>query len=54
MCVEDVFIHHFGEVSFNKMKESGKYMGLFEKNKKRFEEKWGIKWEPHKYRETKN
>jgi GT2 family glycosyltransferase/glycosyltransferase involved in cell wall biosynthesis len=54
VCVEDVFIHHFGEVSFNKLKESGEYMKLFDRNKKRFEKKWGIKWEPHKYRETKN
>jgi GT2 family glycosyltransferase/glycosyltransferase involved in cell wall biosynthesis len=47
---EDIFIHHFGEASFGKLKKSGKYMKLFEENKKRFEEKWGIKWEPHRHR----
>jgi GT2 family glycosyltransferase/glycosyltransferase involved in cell wall biosynthesis len=53
VCAEDVFIHHFGETSFSKLKKSGEYMKIFEENKKRYEEKWGIKWEPHKYREVK-
>jgi GT2 family glycosyltransferase/glycosyltransferase involved in cell wall biosynthesis len=50
ICAEDVFIHHFGEASFGKLKESGEYKALFEENKRRFEEKWGITWELHKYR----
>jgi hypothetical protein len=50
ICAEDVFIHHFGEASFNKLKETREYGKIFKENKKRFKEKWGLKWEPHKYR----
>jgi len=28
------------------------YQRLFEENKKRFEGKWQIKWEAHKYRSS--
>jgi len=47
--VEDVFIHH------HLGKSSGADKNIFEnkffiENKKKFEEKWGIKWQPHKYR----
>lgn len=28
-----------------------RYLELFERNRKKFEQKWGIRWEPHKYRE---
>jgi GT2 family glycosyltransferase/glycosyltransferase involved in cell wall biosynthesis len=51
ICAEDVFIHHFGEASFSKLKISGEYTKLFEENKRRFEDKWGMKWEPHKHRQ---
>jgi GT2 family glycosyltransferase/SAM-dependent methyltransferase len=53
VCAEDVFIHHFGEVSFNKLKETGEYRKIFNENKRRFEEKWGFPWQPHRYREIK-
>ena len=52
VCAEDVFIHHFGEASFNKLKETGEYRKIFEENKRRLERKWSIKWEPHKYRKV--
>jgi len=43
-CAEDVFIHlFFGEASFNKLKKTGKYRKIFKENKKRLEEKWGVK-----------
>jgi GT2 family glycosyltransferase/glycosyltransferase involved in cell wall biosynthesis/2-polyprenyl-3-methyl-5-hydroxy-6-metoxy-1,4-benzoquinol methylase len=50
VCTENAFVHHFGEASFNKLKQSGEYQRLFEANRRRFEEKWGVPWEPHRYR----
>ena len=49
VLAEDVFVHHYGSVSFNKL-EDETYRLLFEKNKAYFEGKWGQKWQPHKYR----
>lgn len=46
VMVEDVFIHHFGSVSFKKL-EDEKYRALFEKNKAYYEIKWGVKWKMH-------
>ncbi|MBU3143471.1 glycosyltransferase [Clostridium sp. CF012] len=48
-CAEDVFIHHYGNVSFKKL-EDKTYMDIFNKNKKLFEERWGITWKQHRYR----
>ena len=48
-CAEDVFIHHYGRVSFKKL-EDKKYKAIFEHNKKYYEEKWDTLWIPHKYR----
>jgi len=49
-CAEDVFVHHFGSVSFKKL-ENKEYKAIFENNKKYYEKKWNTKWIPHKYRE---
>jgi GT2 family glycosyltransferase len=46
-CAADVLIHHFGEASFGKLVPSGEYASIFEANRRLFEEKWGIPWEPH-------
>lgn len=46
---EDVFIHHFGSVSFKKL-EDEKHRMLFEKNKAYFERKWHTSWHMHHYR----
>lgn len=50
VCCEDVFVHHFGETSFNKLKKDGRYRALFEENRAKFEKKWGMAWVPHTYR----
>ncbi|MDP8979587.1 MAG: glycosyltransferase [Acidobacteriota bacterium] len=46
---EDCFIHHFGQGSFS-MLPSKDYNDLFERNLRRFENKWGIQWKPHQPR----
>ncbi|MEJ8303599.1 glycosyltransferase [Saccharibacillus sacchari] len=48
-CAEDVFIHHFGSVSFKKLQDK-KYREIFERNKMYFEKKWDTVWMPHNYR----
>jgi GT2 family glycosyltransferase len=50
LCVEDVFIHHFGGTSFSKL-QSAEYQKIFNENKKKYELKWGIRWQPHRYRD---
>jgi GT2 family glycosyltransferase/ubiquinone/menaquinone biosynthesis C-methylase UbiE/predicted nucleic acid-binding Zn-ribbon protein len=49
-CAEDVFIHHYGSVSFKKLKDEN-YRKIFTENKAKYEEKWQKEWIPHKYRE---
>ncbi|MCP4357658.1 MAG: glycosyltransferase family 2 protein, partial [Chloroflexi bacterium] len=51
LCVEDVFVHHWGNASFTKLADPV-YQQIFEENKRKFETKWGIEWEPHRYRQT--
>ncbi len=53
LCAEDVFIHHWGKASFSQLREP-EFMRLFEENKVKLEQKWGIQWEPHKAREEGN
>jgi GT2 family glycosyltransferase len=49
ITAEDAFIHHFGNGSFAKI-PSEESLRIFEANKKRFEEKWGVAWQKHKLR----
>jgi GT2 family glycosyltransferase len=49
LCAEDVFIHHFGGASFNKLAPAT-YQKIFDENRRKYEAKHNITWEPHKYR----
>ncbi len=49
VCVEDVFVHHEGRAAFRRMDDQA-YRKLFEDNRRKFEEKWGRPWQPHRYR----
>lgn len=50
-CCEDAFVHHYGQASF-KILGDKKYMDTFNKNKAYFENKWGEKFAPHKFRDS--
>jgi GT2 family glycosyltransferase len=47
ICAQDVFVHHFGRASFSRLKDDD-YRELFNRNKERFERKWGKPWVGHK------
>lgn len=47
LCARDSFVHHWMKASFRKM-PGAEYRELFERNRKLFEEKWGIPWVPHR------
>ena len=49
LLLEDVFIHHFGSVSFKKL-ENAEYRKIFDANRSYFENKWDVKWKMHHYR----
>jgi len=41
----DSFVHHVGQASFSRLADS-EYLALWEANRRRFEEKWGVRWHP--------
>jgi GT2 family glycosyltransferase/glycosyltransferase involved in cell wall biosynthesis len=45
LCIEDVFVHHWGSASFSRLGFTD-YWLLFEENLKKFELKWGETWQP--------
>ncbi len=46
VCAEDIYIHHWGRASFGVL-DKKTYDRIFEENRKKYEEKWGMKWELH-------
>jgi len=49
LCVEDVYIHHWGSASFSQL-AAERYQRLHDENRAKFEEKWGTLWQPHRWR----
>ncbi len=47
ICVHDVFIHHFGQISLLSL-GSREYKKIFNENKEKFEKKWDIKFKIQK------
>ena len=52
VCAEDVFVHHFGQASLGELCGTGEYDRILAANRRRFEQKWGVAWEPHGRRIT--
>lgn len=52
VCAEDVFVHHFGQAAFGELCLTDNYDRVFEANRRRFEAKWSIPWQPHGRRIT--
>ena len=48
----EVYVHHAYHASVGKLLRDGDYLRIFHANRERFEEKWGICWEPHRPRPT--
>jgi len=48
ICAADVFVHHYGQAAFKKLIECGMYDDLFNENRRRYEDKWNVKWVPHR------
>jgi GT2 family glycosyltransferase len=46
VCVEDVFVHHFGQASFKKLSQS-EYQEIWDRNQRYYERKWATAWAPH-------
>jgi GT2 family glycosyltransferase len=49
LCVEDAFVHHFGQASLGQL-PFGAYGRLFHENRRRWEAKWGKAWHPYERR----
>jgi len=52
ICVEDVFVHHFGQAALGELCGDGQYDRILESNRRRFEAKWNVQWQPHPRRIT--
>ena len=47
VCAEDVFVHHMGQASIGRLAATGDYGRLFDRNRSRWEGKWGQPWQPY-------
>ncbi|HMV49056.1 MAG TPA: glycosyltransferase, partial [Blastocatellia bacterium] len=47
LCATDVFVHHFGQAAFGKLIRSGTYDAIFNENRRLYETKWNVTWQPH-------
>ena len=50
VCAEDVLVHHWGEASFGRLYAGGAHSSLLDRNRRRFERKWGRPWKPYERR----
>ena len=46
-CAEDCLVHHLGQASFGDLVPTGVHAELFERNRRRFEQKWSTRWTSH-------
>ena len=46
-CAEDCLVHHLGQASFGELVPTGAHADLFERNRRRFEQKWSTRWSSH-------
>jgi GT2 family glycosyltransferase len=42
---DDAYVHHVGQASFGKLRDA-EYLAIWRSNRKRFEDKWGVRWTP--------
>jgi GT2 family glycosyltransferase len=42
---DDAYVHHVGQASFGKLTDAD-YLAIWQANRKRFEDKWGVRWTP--------
>ena len=47
-CARDSYVHHWRRAAFSAMPDD-QYQRLFERNRRAFEDKWGVAWTPHAY-----
>ena len=45
-CAHDSYVHHWQGAAINRM-PNDEYQRLFDRNRRAYEEKWGVAWTPH-------
>src|SRR3990172_376732 len=49
VCTDGAFVHHFHSSTWHRFSPQ-EYARMFEANREKFEEKWNMRWTPHRYR----